>query len=91
MWENWEKTKISNTEKIYSFLVTLKGEPKIVIELTAMLLQTQDIPPNWKVLITAFHPSSGEYIDFEDTFLSLEEAEKKAWEEAQEAIKVRKS
>lgn len=91
MWENWEKTKISNREKIYSFLLDLEGEnPKTSIELTAMLIRDEDDPSKWKVLVTAFHPSSGEYIDYEDTFRSFQEAENMAWKQAQDSIGIRK-
>lgn len=91
MWENWEKTRISDTEKIYSFLLDFVFEDlKVKIELTAMLIQDKEDPQKWKVLITAFHPSSGEYIDFEDSFQSFEEAEKSAWNQAQRSINIRK-
>ncbi len=92
MWENWEKTKISSTEQIFSYLLNfLDDNPTIVIELTVMLIQSKDDPSKWKVLITAFHPSSGEYVDFDGVFSSFEEAEKAAWDQAQKSIDIRKS
>jgi hypothetical protein len=63
---------------------------KMVIELTVMLLQSGDNLRNWKVLITTHHRSSGEYVVFEDMFESFEEAEKRAWDKAQESINIRK-
>jgi hypothetical protein len=90
MWENWEKEETSD-KKIYSLPLGLEIEgTKMVIELTIMLLRSSDNPKNWEVLITTFHPSTGENIVFEDTFQSFQKAEKAAWDQAQASIKIRK-
>jgi hypothetical protein len=91
MWENWEKEVISDKEIYYTLPLHLEiEETEMVIELTVMLLQNSGNHGRWKVSITAHHRSSGEYIGFEGTFQSFEEAEKKAWDRAQEAINIRK-
>jgi hypothetical protein len=91
MWENWEREEISDKEIYYTLPLRLEIEgTRMVIELTVMLLRSGDNVRNWKVLITTHHRSSGEYVVFEDMFESLEEAEKRAWDKAQESINIRK-
>lgn len=88
MWTKWEKEQKSNTDIAYTYLVSIDtGNSKTVVELTAMIYQLSS--QEWKVLITAFHSSTGEYTDFEDTFASFDEANAKAWEEAQIALQSR--
>jgi hypothetical protein len=91
MWENWEKEELSNGGKYYALPLHLKiKETEMVIELTVTLLPSDNDSKNWQVLITTFHPSSGEHIVFEDTLHSFQEAENKAWERAQKSINIRK-
>jgi hypothetical protein len=91
MWKNWEKEIISNRERYYTLPLHLEIEKtKMVVELTVMIRQISDSPEEWKVLITTHHRSSGEYIVFEDTFQSLQDAEMTAWDQAQQSINIRK-
>ncbi len=51
------------------------------------LIDTNSDSATWSVIVNTFAPSAGEYIIYEGTFSDFEEAEIKAWEEAQAVLK----
>ena len=84
-WESWNKY-IDNVDcKRYEYMLTLSAEVKVL--LGAHL--TQKGSAGWHVLINAFNPFAGEYVDFEGDFPTFAEAEIMAWKQAQEAIEAR--
>jgi hypothetical protein len=92
MWENWQRDEIVGKQITYTLLLPLKIEgTAMVIELTAFVFRRSDVPEEWEVIFSAFHPSTGENIVLEKKFSSLREAESAAWEQAQKSIELRRA
>jgi hypothetical protein len=84
-WDGWNKYVDAVDCKRYEYMLTLSANVKVLIG----AYFTQIGPADWHILINAFNPSAGEYIDFEGDFPTLAEAEAMAWGQAQESIGAR--
>lgn len=86
MWEGWKKHDDTGDSKCYELMIG----SEIKVLLVTCIAKVNSEPPSWKVEVTAFAPSAGTYIDYEDTFPSLAKAETIAWKEAQAAVEARR-
>ena len=85
MWDGWKNYVDMDKSKRYELMVGSKVKVLLVAALTKMTSELS----TWEVRISAFAPSAGEHIDYEGVFPNFAEAEAKAWEEAQKAVKIR--
>jgi len=82
LWDGWDNYLDDEDAKRYQLIMG----SDIQILIGAYLTKLNS---SWKVEIVAFSPGAGEYVDYEDTFESFQEAEANAWREAQDAVKAR--
>jgi hypothetical protein len=89
MWDGWKKHTDTDSGKSYELLLAKDVEnSKVVVSLMAVLAKIESEPPNWKAQIITFNPGAGDYIHFDGMFSNLAEAEEKAWEKAQETVRI---
>ncbi len=87
MWDGWKKLTDTENNESYELLLTVGDEnSKVMVSLMAVLAQTKSEPPTWKAEIFAFNPAAGDYSLYANVFSNVAEAEKKAWEKAQEIV-----
>ena len=87
MWDGWKINEDTENSKNYELMVksgTQAREPNILLVVSINRIDASQI--SWKAEILSFAPSAGEYSLYKDTFSSLEDAEKEAWEKAQKIV-----
>ena len=85
MWEGW--TECTNTDDVKSYELMIGSKIKVLLAVTLAMVEHKLLV--WQAEVVAFAPSAGEYIDYEGKFSSFEEAEAKAWKDAQISVEVR--
>ncbi len=87
MWNDWDKYVDRENAKCYEMMIG----SKIKIRLGVYLTEINSSPTEWEVLVNAFAPGTGENIIYTDKISSFTEAEEKAWEVAQNAVRIRQN
>jgi hypothetical protein len=83
MWKEWTKYGESENGKNYELMVGSDVQVLFIVRLHKLETNSS----MWMAGISTFNPSAGEYVLYEDVFSSLEKAEEKAWEKAQEVVR----
>jgi hypothetical protein len=84
MWEGWNKYTDIEHIKTYGLLVGIETKFELTVGIHSV--HNESGIPGWNVRVSTFAPSMGEYIVYEDSFSSFQEAEAKAWERAQTVL-----
>jgi hypothetical protein len=83
MWNEWKKYGESENGINYERMVGSRTQVLIVARFNKSEIDSL----KWNAGISTFHPGAGEYIIFDEVFSSLEQAEEKTWEKAQEIVR----
>jgi hypothetical protein len=83
MWNEWKKYGESQNGINYERMVGSRIPVLIVVRFNKSEIDSS----KWNAGISTFHPGAGEYILFDEVFSSLEQAEEKTWEKAQEIVR----
>jgi len=83
MWNEWKKYGESENSINYERMVGSRIHVLIVARFNKLEINSSI----WTAGISTFHPGAGEYILFDEVFSSLEQAEEKTWEKAQEIVR----